>query len=100
MMEKKKAYLPIWDPLRLNCDAFTPRPFLATSPKSHPSPYLRKGTDAKNHTMDTSIKEKKIGSQGKANHQLQCSAYRKKNQIIALNLHIDTWTINPILFLC
>lgn len=37
---KKKKYLPIPAPERLNCDAFNPRPFLATSPKSHPSPYL------------------------------------------------------------
>ena len=33
-------YLPIPVPLRLNCEAFIPRALLATSPKSHPSPYL------------------------------------------------------------
>lgn len=34
------SYLPICVPERLNWEAFIPRPFLATSPKSHPSPYL------------------------------------------------------------
>lgn len=52
-MEKKKEYLPIPVPQILNCDAFIPRPLFATSPKSHPSPYLdkrgQKGIFSQNH---------------------------------------------------
>ena len=40
--KNKNLHLPIPVPQMLNCDAFIPRPFFATSPKSHPSPYLQK----------------------------------------------------------
>lgn len=102
-MGKKKFYLPIPVPGRLNCDALTPRPFLATSPKSHPSPYLRKRTvNSKNHNMGISIK-KKNGSQGKFKPLLTVARWsnlRECIQFVTLDLHIDSWTINAIHFLC
>lgn len=60
MVQKKKEYLPIPVPERLNCEAFTPRPFSATSPKSHPSPYLERRT-VSSQNFATDILNRKIG---------------------------------------
>jgi hypothetical protein len=38
--EYRNSDLPMPVPARLCCDAFKPRLFFDTSPKSHPSPYL------------------------------------------------------------
>lgn len=42
LLRQLTSHLPIPVPVKLNCEALTPRPLLATSPKFHPSPYLIK----------------------------------------------------------
>lgn len=54
----ENEYLPIPVPEMLNCDAFIPRPFLDTSPKSHPSPYLKKDMTKKMEINKNTIMSK------------------------------------------